>query len=433
MSARTTAITLGLLAGLASTPTLAQDAALPDVDSLGLDGPVEEDEQGPVQTTLIVHARTYSLFTAQRGAALPDGSTGEVQDAALIVERVRPQLQLKWEGWGSAELAYDLLPIVGPLGAQASGFAVQIGNPLRIADLDATLYAGDGSAWALRQNLDRVVVRLRKPGFEVRVGRQAVGHGSARIMPSADLFSPFGPATIDTQFRRGIDGVRVTVPFGEDQEVEAYAFANGTDWAKGAYMARWRASLPELLDISALAGSSYGRPTVALDLTGTALGAAWYAEGSLRADLSRWDETRALRATAGAEYKLPFGLTTTLEVHYNGLGGEPPFTALFNPVALERQVGEVYFLGTWYAALALGYQFHPLGSLSLAHIQSITDGSALTTVSLGWDFAQEVTIGGGLLLPWGARPSVDAAGIVSPGSEFGSYPVVGFTDVRLTF
>ncbi len=381
-----------------------------------------ESDDGEAGAELVAHARTFSLFTG--------GGADEVQ--SLVSQRLRPQLDV-WSPWGlSLEIAYDLVPITGGGGGQAAALAVGANVPMRWVDFDRVLYAPDSGGWMLQHNLDRLALTYGGVWGEVRLGRQAIGFGSSRLFPAADLFAPFGPASIDTEFKRGADALRVTVPIGEFHEVEAYVVADGTDASEWTYMGRWRGSFTGVLDVSVLGGVSYGRPTLGLDLAGDLLGATWYAEGSARADTDDLSDT-SVRATAGLSYQFPFDLSATVEGHYNGRGGAPPYTDQLLEPSLERRVGEVFLLGRWYAGAALSYPLMPLLSASLAYQQNLTDASGLVTAALGYDFSEEVSVGLGALLTYGDEPEVDAAGIPRLRSEFGAYPTIAFADVRLVF
>ena len=399
-----------------------------------------ESESGQAGAILEAHARTYTLFAFTR-----ESSVAPADSSALVVERLRPVLEA-W-AWRDFELeaAWDVLPFIGAVQTSASGFAIQPVRALRLVDFDQTLYEPAGASWQLQHNLDRLSVAYLGGAVQVRLGRQAIGHGSARLLPAADLIAPFGPATIDTQFRRGVDALRLTFPVGAAHELELYAVAHEPDLDDGLepgqwmYLLRWRSSFVELFDVSALAGASYGMPTLALDVSGDVFGAGWYAEGTVRLDAER--ERVVGRATAGLDYQWPFGLRTLLELHYNGPGAAAPYTGQgLTERAPEYRVGEVFLLGRWYAGAMLGYtpEALPLVHLSASYIQNLTDGSLLSTVGLGWDYSEKVTLGAGAIVPAGRGPELTTMGqppapALELPSEFGAYPVVGFTDVRLIF
>lgn len=407
--------------------------------ALALGGPAQgfEWEGESAGLSLITHARTYSLVLYDagaderaetlRGLGLSDLSAvpGTEQQSAAVVERFRFVL----EGWvGDAvsfEAHYDLIPIFGQF--DTVGLFTAAENTLRLWDFDRELHTDDD--WSVGHGVDRLVVRYLAESFEVRVGRQALGFGGSRLFNAADLFAPLGPASIDSEFKGGLDGVQVIVPVSERHELTAIAIGHRDDFADGMYLLQWRGMF-DGFDAGALAGTSYGRPTIALSLAGDLGGTGWYVDASARIDLDEPADTPA-RASAGLDDQLADGLRGVLEVHYSGAGASDPADYLEAQSSDAFATAEVYLLGEYYAGALLSYQVHPLVNIGASWLQSLTDGSALAGPNLAWDFAQEVSLGLGALIPVGERLSISPVGLPEVNSEFGLYPVIVFTDVRL--
>lgn len=368
----------------------------------------------------ITHARTYTLLVFE-----PDPLPGADEDQAAVVERFRIVLDA-WAGdaW-SASVHYDLIPIFGSFATE--GLLTAAENPLRRWDLDPALHTDDD--WTLNHNLDRAVIRFLHPAFEVRVGRQAIGFGQARLFNAADLFAALGPASIDSEFKGGIDGVHVIAPLNEFHEIGLVAVAHNDDLKRGLLLARWQGAF-DGFDAAALAGMTYAAPTVGLSVAGDLGGAGWYVDGSARFDLDAFEDS-PLRVTAGLDYHFQTGIRLMGELHYNGAGADDPDDFLALRETAPYANGEVYLLGELYAGALASFELHPLVNLSVSWLQSLTDGSALVGPGLGWDFAQEVSLGLGALVPVGERLSVGEGFVPDVGSEFGLYPVLVFTDVRL--
>lgn len=426
------------LPGIEELPGVEELPGLESYESLeALDASSAEDTS-PVSITLITHVRSYSLF----GASLVevDGEL-EASDLALVIQRVRPVLSYSVSDWLRIELAYDVIPLIGASQSVGS-FAVQdVGlSALRLVDFGPTLYAPGSGSWVVQHNLDRLSVRIGRVGREVQVGRQAFNHGSARLFPATDIFAPFGPGTIDTEFKRGVDGARVTYALRENHEVELYAIAHEPDLVadldegelspgQWMYLVRWRGLFPELFDASIYAGSSYAQPTVGVDLSTSLKGAAVYAESSARFAVGE-DQDTSVQATVGADYQWELGLTTTLEVYYSSLGERAPFERALTAPSLPRQVGELNYFGSWYAGASVGYSWER-ASVGGAYIQNLQDASSLLTASLSYDMAQDVGVGAGAIVPLGKR-SVQAP-VPQVRSEFGLFPLLAFADIRMAF
>ncbi len=386
--------------------------------------------------SLVTHARTYTLLLYDAGAddrratleglgVDPAAFPGTDAEQAVVVERFRLVADA-WAGerW-SLEAAYELLPIFGAL--DTTGLFTAAQNPLRLVDFDRTLH--DGDDWTVTHQLDRLVLRYLHPRFEVRVGRQAIGFGGARLYNAVDLFAPLGPATIDSEFKAGIDAARVIAPLGERHELSLTAVLNGDDPADGLYLAQWR-GIFDGFDLGALAGSTYARPTAALTAAGDLGGTGWYVEAAGRLDD---DDAPLVRATAGLDHHFEAGVRLLAELHYNGAGADAPDGYLDRQTEQPYAIGEVYLLGRYYAGALVSYELHPLVQIGASWLQNLTDGSALVSPTLSYDFAQEVSVGLGALIPIGERLTLSPFGLPTVESEFGLYPLVAFTDVRLVF
>ncbi len=388
------------------------------------------------------HARTYTM--AGR-TLLEDVQSGETQVSSLyvVIQRVRPTLDVWWDDLIGLELAYDLAPMFSSsLGAASvSEFALSTSRSLRLADMQPDLLGpGDGD-WQLRHNLDRINIRIGQPGMEAQLGRQALNHGSARMFPATDFFAPFGPGTIDAEFKQGVDALRITGAIGEYHEVEFYlvlhelTLDDGLDAGDWMYLGRWRATVPDVLDFSLLGGFSYGRPTLGLDVSTEFMGAALYGESSLR--IARDEHAQsAVRATLGVDYYWEMGLQTLLEVHYSSPGAAHAETTLFEP-SREHQVGEVNLLGQWYLGLSGSYVWQ-LFSFGGGAILNLEDNSALLTLSLGYEVLENVALGLGGMVPLGSTPRLegndfDEGSQIRFDSEFGLYPLLGYLDLRAAF
>lgn len=315
-----------------------------------------------------------------RGSGRTFSLVDEATDTAAGVNRLRLDAAL-WVGeLLQVEAAGEYTLTLGPLGALATAPATR----LRWDDFDAH---SEGHNYTTRPDLDRLNVVLATAIFELRVGRQGIGHGSARAFPVTDLFAPFAGFSLDTEFKRGVDALRLTVPLGDLSEVEAYAVAHRDGADRGLYLLRLRtAALGP--DLSILAGQTYDAPTVGLDVQANAGGAGLYLDGLVRPSAG----PESLRATAGATYRFLAGVTLTLEAHHDR-GGAAAAEDL--PAALQRpafQNGETVLTGRWYGALLLDWEMTALLRPSFAVFQNFSDDSSMLLPGLRWDAGQETTV-----------------------------------------
>ena len=403
--------------------------------------PAQADDE-PWSVGFTTHARTYAMAGH---TTLEASNAGETQATSLyvVIQRVRPALDIWWDDFVGVELAYDLAPMFSSsLGAASlSEFALSSSRSLRLVDFDPDLFEPGEGDWRLRHNLDRLNIRLGQPGMEVQIGRQAINHGSARMFPATDFYAPFGPGTIDSEFKQGIDAIRFTGAIGEYHEIEMYVVAHeptlddGLELDSWMYLGRWRATFPEILDMSILGGFSYGRPTLGLDISADVLGAAVYGEASTRLKIQEGQEA-SLRATLGLDYYWNSGFQALVELHYSSPGSRNAEDTLVEP-STEHQVGEVNLLGQWYMGVSASYMWQ-LFNFGAGAILNVEDASALFTLSAGYEIVESVSLGFGAMVPFGNGPRLEAdalgeSSMIRFDDEFGIFPLLGYFDLRAAF
>jgi hypothetical protein len=338
-------------------------------------------------------ARTFGLFIHD-----------DAFDGAVVVDRLRLSAKGYWGEALAAEVAGDGIALIGPNTGGASGLAsrLTLGGPgaLRAVDLRRTTTNGN---YQLSADFDRAFISLTLERFELHLGRQAIAHGSARLFPVSDLFAPFAGFALDTEYKPGVDGARLTVPLGERAEAEVYSVVHEDGVSSGVHLGRARMSF-DGLDVSVLAGTADAVPVVALDLQGDLGGLGWYAEGLSRLD---GDASPHPRATAGGTYHFLSELTVFAEVHHNGDPKDHPEALL-----PER----------WYAGAGAQYPLTPLLRLGLSVLYGIDETDALVSPTLSWDAGQEVAVDLGALVP-----------VAEHDDPFGAAADVYYGSVRLYF
>lgn len=359
--------------------------------------------------------RAFSFFTR--------GDAGE--RGAVSFQRLRLEGRL-WlgEGW-SLELGADLASLIGPDGTET--LAQAPGTPLRWLDFENDLETGAG--YALLGDLDRCLVTLERPRYSVILGRQAISLGDAWMLPALDLFAPFPPGALDTEFRRGVDALRLSVPYGLTGELELMAVAHEDSLKAGTLLALLRGDARGF-SVTLLGGVGYTEPFVGGSVAGDFLGASGYLEAMARTGEGSGE---TLRLTAGLQRRLMTDLDAGLEYHYSAYGGETPmaYPSVLASDAFAR--GELFLVGRHYLAGSLSWQARPLLRLSAFVLHNVDDGSTLLQPALHWDFAQEAAVGLGAAYGFGDEPGWDPPSPPDPGSEFGLMPDTVFAELRFYF
>jgi hypothetical protein len=363
------------------------------------------------------------LFLDLAGAAIYQSNP--LAEGWLELTRARFQLQAYPLPRLTVEAHYQLTLTLGDR-IRAAGQDPEREIDLRLVDLDPVLASGEDLL--LSQNLDRLWLNLRLPGLGIGLGRQVIGHGSGRFFNPTDIFGPLPLFLTYTDYKAGVDALRLTKPWGLDREVELIGVVNGQDFSKGIALAR----LGQVFsgwNLSAYAGWSLGSPTLGLNLAGDILGAGWYAEGLARlVD----DRDLDLRTLVGLDYRFPFGLDVFVELHHNGVGTDDPSGYQEVRQGPEFRAGEIFLVGRWYTALSLSYEFHPLVNGSLLWVQSLTDGSALLSPGLTWEVKEWLDLRLGALLGLGSQTELREEGL-APGTEFGDLGQSIFLELKASF
>ena len=323
-----------------------------------------------------------------------------------------------WNGTapgGSAEI-HGLLTRVAPRDALGRGVTTR--DTLHWLDLEHDLRDQPGERITLA--LDRLAWERATAGSggpRLRIGRQAVGWGTAFFFPVLDVFGPFAPEQIDRDYKAGVDAARLTSTWGMAGEVDAVAAVLGDDPDRDASCGALLRQPVGAVDLGIVGGAIH-HDTVA--------GAFAQAErwGALfRCDAAyTWpgeeggassDEDPFGRLTLGADRQLTPALRVSVEFQVNGFGSSDPedYPALASANRVAR--GEVQTLGRHEVAGSLGWQFHPLGEISAAAVWNADDGSVLWFPSAQWSLSDNANLivaflggsGGGDVSEYGDVPA----------------------------
>jgi hypothetical protein len=358
-----------------------------------------------------------ALAGPSKGEGLSLETGGHIKTFFLAAE------PLESDALGQATLAGRLQLHVEPIG----GLEVDlhpvatrtVGDPLM--GLSTGVEGNDG----LR--LDRAKLTLTRGPLRTTLGRQAFSHGQGRLFTPMDLIAPFTPATLDTEFRPGVDAARVEAFFGTATKVEligAHLAAWDEDWdaQHGAMMATAQATLgttdlglftAALHDDSVLGASAYspiGPVGIYGDATLTLTGDEATHRVVLGTDLHPWAGTRV-----------------GLELYSQGFGADDPadYLASYGDARFGR--GELWLVGHNYAGLTVGQALTPLVQLAAFGLVNLDDGSALLSSTLTWSAAESASLSLGLMAGLGEEEAMTIT------SEFGAIPLVFHAQSGLYF
>ena len=315
-----------------------------------------------------------------------------------------------------------------------------------------------GDALVIRHRIDRLLVSARLPGVDLAVGRQPVSFGTGRFFTPMGLVNPFHPATIDTEYKPGVDAVRGGVYAGVATKITVVgAWAGRPIGERDAD----REVLPDMVlaatgqatigvtDILLFGGDVRAEPVFGLGTT-TSVGAIGV-HGEATVTLPRTGDP-FVRAVLGADGRPTNTTTVTGEAYLRTFGATDPEDYLDAVDTGRFRRGEVWEMGQLYAAIAVVQEITPLIHANASVVSNLRDPSALAAGGVSWSVSDEsdVVFGGyaGLgeppdtvnldlaIDPATMTPTVtvpDGALERSVNSEFGLYPAMAYVQIRTYF
>jgi hypothetical protein len=269
----------------------------------------------------------------------------------------------------------------------------------------------DSGQGAVVHRFDRATIGYTTEHWVWRFGRQAVSWGNGLMFSPMDIFNPFDPAAVDTEYKSGDDML-----YGQ------YLFADGSDLQGVAVVRRDPRTGDVEQNQSSLAFKYHGfvgmneydllvsehYDDLVLGLGGSmgVGGAVW------RGDLT-WtstDRDNVLSAVTSLSYSWVWNgknVSGVLEYYHNGFGQSSgdysPVELLSNPGLLRRiERGELFTLSKNYVAASASIEMTPLFMLVPNLFVNVDDPSALLQLVVRYDWQQDLQLLGALNLPVGA-------------------------------
>ncbi len=319
-----------------------------------------------------------------------------------------------------------------------------------------------GDGLGLTHRIDRLVVAAKLPHVDLTLGRQPVSFGVGRVFTPMDLVNPFHPATIDNEYKPGVDAARVDAYVGGTGRVTAVAAwagpppigddavqveAPATDVLVLAATAQVTVGVTDLL---VFVGDVRSEPVIGVGTASSIGPVGVHAEATVTLPTTG---DPFVRGVAGAMWRPTDTTTLTGEAYAQSFGATDAGDYL---AALESERvarGELWTVGQLYASVAVAQEITPVVHLSAAVIANLRDPSALCTLAAGWSVADnaelvlglyaglgappdeaeiDLTIDPATLQPTLVLPDDDALG-ATVNSEFGLYPTMAFLQVKTYF
>ncbi len=293
----------------------------------------------------------------------------------------------------------------------------------------------------LQGRTDRLLLKGSFGTVDLVVGRQAISFGDSLFFTPMDLVQPFSVATIDSEYKPGIDAFRVDSYFGFSGQITALVAYAGS-WDQEGLIALFNANTTVgIADLSLFYSSARGDHVVGTGVS-TSIGAVGvHLEGTftLPYDEDVNEEDSFVRAVVGFFWQPLEKSTLTGELYLQTLGAEDPNGYLELAQSERFARGELWLMGRSYGALSWGQEITPLVNGALAGFCNLEDGSFLLSPSLSISVSDNVQAALGGYAGFGERPEdIELAEIIAGEelalkSEFGFMPGMLFLQMRSYF
>ena len=317
-------------------------------------------------------------------------------------------------------------------GGSTMGFGTGVGLTAPEA-IELSWTAFPDSDWMLRGRTDRLWVSWEAGPARVTLGRQAISFGTGRFFTPLDLVNPFSPATIDSEYKPGVDSLRLDLFSGVSSRL-GLAAAYGGDWdVDGMVFALAGNTTVGVSDLGAFVGEVFGDFVVGASIESGVGTVGLHSDVSLTLPQ---DADAFVRGVTGVDLT-PTGTTfVSIEAYVQTFGAARAEEYL--DVSTDPRVvrGEVWQLGRYYLGVSVNQEITPLFSANLAMIANLGDPSMLVMPGLSYSVSERSDVVAGAFMGIGKRPTTttmadlmllgladDPFGIQS---EYGMMPVTAY-------
>jgi hypothetical protein len=323
--------------------------------------------------------------------------------------------------------------------SSSSGFGTGVG--LSAPELiELSWEAFEDADWSARGRTDRLWLSWEEGPARVTLGRQAVSFGTGRFFTPLDLVSPFSPATIDSEYKPGVDALRIEAFSGVSSRLTVVA-AYGGDWdLDGMVLAAVGNTTVGATDIGLFLGEVYGDHVVGSSVE-SGIGAVGV-HGDLAVTVPR-DGDPFVRAVAGIDLTPTGTSIVSVEAYVQSFGAGDASEYLAVSADPRAVRGEVWQLGRYYLASSINQEVTPLLGVTLAMIANLGDPSLLLIPGLSYSVSDNSDVVAGAFMGLGKRPTTTtvndlivqsfAADPFGIQSEFGMVPVTAYVQWKSYF
>jgi len=267
----------------------------------------------------------------------------------------------------------------------------------------------------VQDGFDRLSLTYSVSDVVVRIGRQALSWGSGLVFRPMDLFDPFSPTAIDTEFKPGTDMIYAQYLFPDGSDLQAIAVPRSEHPGESptadasSFALHYRGRILGM-ETTMLLARDRGDWTAGLGVSGQVAGATWNVELVPTAVHSG---AIVLSGIANASYAAEVGghnARLFAEYFRNGFGVLGSAVLEDLPISLQDRLlrGQLFNVRRDYIAAGMTLEWSPLVTFNPTVIAGLDDASLDIISAVTWSLGDNLVLEAGAQSPLGRR-----------GSEFG--------------
>ena len=352
-----------------------------------------------------------TLYEADDIPSIIGGGT----DYKDIDSNLRLNLKRQWQDWDFT-VQYQVAVMTGDsikLPASVSPFSSgKLGSDAgRLWNLSSELRNDASGLWLHR--LDRLNLGYTSGDWAVRVGRQAISWGNGISFHPLDIFNPFSPLSLDTEYKTGDDMVYLQRSLPQQRDLQIIylprrdTLSGVLDGSKDSLAMKLHSSTAQG-DWDLLLARHYNEQVYGIAYVRNVTSAVW------RTDINMTqlnDGRTAWFVDSNMDYSwnwFEHNFYGYVEWFHNSLGQKvPDLIALASDTALLDRIqrGELYTLADNVFALGMMMELTPRWQTQFNLLHHPADGGAILHATLHHDWQQNASLLMGMSLPAGPRGS----------------------------
>ncbi len=299
-----------------------------------------------------------------------------------------------------------------------------------------------------RLGLDRFALNLNVEPVTASAGRMPINYSVTNIFTPNDFFAPFSATAINTVYKPGVDALRVAVTTGMLSSVEIVGVMGYRDnnevpsWYQSALLAR-AATVLWNFEWALIGGKLAERWVVGAGVQGEAGPVGLRTEGHVgfpdreESDVLPDDRDDQVHGRVAAGLDVLFNWqNASLSAEYMFVSDGASGSSGYGNRLLRFFPDDLFYLAEHYVGLSAGMDLIPILRANVLGLLNTQDLSGLAAATLVYNIADEADFVGGVMIPWGEKPSVVSEEPdlqIELESEFGAMPLMVFLETRFYF